>query len=453
MPGWTLPSTSHRLRDSMNHSTSSAKTHRILLVLTEFPPHFGGMQTHAIYLSHYLATRGYDIEVLTYQPNDFKNTRQAELYDAQCDYPIDRCLSRIGFWHNIRMIAKKAYVFRPSVVYASNVYYGLVNQYLNIPIVCRSVGNDLLRPWIVYPFAFGSSLVSNPIFESSVYRWFKTIDYPEWIETVFRNKRFQLVYDSIRRMAYIFANSRFTADVLQEMGAEPKNIQILIGGVDSNRFAKSHVNTGDLREELGLPSDGFLIMTACRLVPKKGLDFLLQALGKIITFVPKAYLVIVGDGKERKKCEDIASALGIANHTIFAGYVAHNTIHKYYWSCDLFVLASRTCTNHQAGTKDVETMGRVLCEANAAGIPIIASNSGGIPSVVTHEFNGLLFEEDHLQDFLRQVWRLWVDKCLGQVLVQNGRKKSSGRIRLVPGIEGTREDFEGGVRGTWPYNP
>jgi glycosyltransferase involved in cell wall biosynthesis len=74
--------------------------------------------------------------------------------------------------------------------------------------------------------------------------------------------------------------------------------------------------------------------------------------------------------------------------------------------------------------KDVETMGRVLCEANAAGIPVIASNSGGIPSVVTHEENGLLFEENNLGDFLKQVSRLHNNSYLTQHLVQNGLKRA-----------------------------
>ena len=408
----------------MAHSAPFLKNYRILLVLPEFPPHFGGMQTHADYLSHYLAGKGYHLQVLTYQTTNPEDARRAELYDAQCDFPICRSLSRIGFWHNINIIIDKAQVFRPNVVYASNVYYGLVRQYMNIPIVCRSVGNDLLRPWIVYPFNFGKVLVSHPIFESRLYRWFNKIDYPEWIDTLFHNKRVQLVNDSIRRMSCIFANSRFTANVLQEMGAEAKNIRILTGGVDSNRFSRPPVDVSNLRMELGLPSDKFLIMTACRLVPKKGLDFLIKALLRLRSLIPDARLVIVGDGKERNKCEAITNDLGIADHTIFAGYVPHNQIHKYYWSCDLFVLASRTCTNYRTGTQDVETMGRVLCEANAAGIPVIASRSGGIPSVVTHESNGLLFEEDQLQDFLRQVWRLRVDKPLGQALVRNGRRRA-----------------------------
>lgn len=394
------------------------------MVLPEFPPHFGGMQTHAVYLSQYLANKGYRIEVLTYRATDPEDRSEAEAYDSQCGFPIHRTLSRLGFWYNIEMISTKAYSFRPNVLYASNVYYGMVRHNLNIPIICRSVGNDLLRPWIAYPFLYGSSIVSYSLFESKIYSIFKKLRHPEWVDSIFHHRRLMIVRESISNMSHIFANSQFTANILANMGAEAESIRILIGGVDSNRFTKPNIDNIRLRSELSLPSDGFLIMTACRLVPKKGLDFLLQAIRTIKSFIPNAYLVIVGDGKERRKCEDIAVALGIADCTIFTGYVPHHRIHKYYWSCDLFVLASRTCYNHRVGTRDVETMGRVLCEANAAGVPVIASRSGGIPSVVTHGFNGLLFEEGHRQDFLRQVWRLWMDKSLGQALVENGRRRA-----------------------------
>ncbi|HAA05473.1 MAG TPA: hypothetical protein DCE18_19190, partial [Syntrophobacteraceae bacterium] len=97
----------------MAHSASSAGGYRILMVLPEFPPHFGGMQTHAVYLSQYLANKGYRIEVLTYRATDPEDRSEAEAYDSQCGFPIHRTLSRLGFWYNIEMISTKAYSFRP----------------------------------------------------------------------------------------------------------------------------------------------------------------------------------------------------------------------------------------------------------------------------------------------------------------------------------------------------
>lgn len=69
-------------------------------------------------------------------------------------------------------------------------------------------------------------------------------------------------------------------------------------------------------------------------------------------------------------------------------------------------------------------MGRVLCEANASGIPVVASNSGGIPSVITNEVNGLLFAEDNMADFLKQMLRLQEDTALRESLIRNGQKRA-----------------------------
>lgn len=139
----------------------------MLLILPEFPPHFGGMQTHAIYLSNYLAQHGHTIEIVTYQCADPELCNQGQAYDSMCSFPVHRVLSRIGFWSNIGKIVIRARSFKPDIIYASNVYYGMVREFLQEPVICRSVGNDLLRPWIAYPFRFGSSLVSHPRFEST----------------------------------------------------------------------------------------------------------------------------------------------------------------------------------------------------------------------------------------------------------------------------------------------
>ena len=405
-------------------SRNSLDPLRILLILPEFPPHFGGMQTHAIYLSNYLASHGHTIEVMTYQSADLDICRQGEDYDVQCCFPVYRVLSRIGFWDNIRKIVIRARIFSPDIIYASNIYYGVVRDFWKVPIICRSVGNDLLRPWIAYPFRFGSAFFSHPRLESILYEWVKNIDIADWVDNLFQSKRSFLVHASINKISHIFANSHFTYGLLRKMGAHPDHIRVLVGGVDASRFDSLNSNVHIIRNKLNLPVDGQLIMTACRLVPKKGLDFLLTAFSLLMSSINNAYLVIVGDGKERKKCEQIACSLGISERLIFTGYVPHDMIHEYYWACDIFALASRTCYNRNTGTKDVETMGRVLCEANASGIPVIATNSGGIPSVITHEVNGLLFREDDLEDFLKQMFRLQEDSTLCQSLIRNGRERA-----------------------------
>ena len=65
-------------------------------------------------------------------------------------------------------------------------------------------------------------------------------------------------------------------------------------------------------------------------------------------------------------------------------------------------------------------MGRVLCEANAAGIPVIASKSGGIPSVITDDLNGLLFTGDDESLLLEKISDILENDSLQQLLIENG---------------------------------
>lgn len=409
--------------DTMPNPNTPSRVSRILLIMPEFPPKIGGMQTHAAYLSRYLAARGYRIEVVTYQSCDTLRGTEAARYDRRLNFPVHRVLSRVGFWHNLNVVLRFAQKFRPQVIYASTVFYGLLKNHIDVPIICRSVGTDLLRPWMGYPYQFGSALLSKPRLERTVNSWLEQVNYPEWIETVFHDRRFALMRDAAREMSHILANSRFTAELLEELGVAVERIETLVGGVEAARFKRPARDTQSYRRELGLPEGAFVLLTACRLVAKKGVDLLLRAVQELKTTMPDVHLVIVGDGKHKGKYQDLANELGLEKRVTFAGRVSHELIHRYYWCCDLFVLTSRVHCNPLTGIKDVETMGRVLCEANAASIPVVASRSGGIPSIIEHEGNGLLFAEDNIKDFLKQVWRVHTDQELTRHLIRSGLEK------------------------------
>ncbi|MFN2454130.1 MAG: glycosyltransferase family 4 protein [Pyrinomonadaceae bacterium] len=405
-----------------------AKVSRILLIMPEFPPKIGGMQTHAAYLSRHLAARGYRVEVATYQSSDTRRRAEEVQCDRRLSFPVHRILSRVGFWHNLNVVRRLAQKFRPEVIYASTVFYGLLRNYVDAPIICRSVGTDLLRPWMGYPYQFGSGLLSNARLERTVNAWLEQVNYPEWIETAFHERRHELMRDSAREMTRILANSQFTAGLLEELGVAAERIETLVGGVEAARFRRPAIDTRSYRRALGLPENAFILLTACRLVAKKGIDLLLHAVKEIETDLPRVQLVIVGDGKHKTKYQNLTRELGIEERVTFAGRVSHDLIHKYYWCCDLFALTSRVHCNPLTGIKDVETMGRVLCEANAAAIPVVASKSGGIPSIIKHEENGLLFEEDSAKDFIRQVWRIHADCALARHLIQNGTQKAQHKF-------------------------
>jgi phosphatidylinositol alpha-1,6-mannosyltransferase len=297
-----------------------------LLVLTEFPPSFGGMQTHAVYLCRHLEERGYPIAVATY-----RHEGGAEL-DSTLPFPVHRCLSRIGYWHNVRVLTSLAATFRPDLIYSSTVFYGQVRDHTGLPLMCRSAGNDVQRPWIAWPFRALTDAVSRPWFEDLVYDRFRRLDWPERVEAMLLRQRCEAMCQSAHNMSRVMANSTYTAGLLESIGVESDRVRVLPGGVDAARFYPAFRNRKQLRRELGLPARKYLLLTACRLVAKKGLDLLLGALPAIHRRMPDAHLVVIGEGRDGAKCERLAGSLGLRHSVTFTGYVPHTELHRYFWS-------------------------------------------------------------------------------------------------------------------------
>lgn len=140
----------------------------------------------------------------------------------------------------------------------------------------------------------------------------------------------------------------------------------------------------------------------------KGVDILIQAFQQISPEFPDTSLKVVGYCPDRTEFELLADG----NPRIeFCGPVWHKEVVRLMRECDVFVLPSRT-----------EAMGRVLLEAMACKKPIIASNVDGIPAIVEHGKNGLLFESQNVEDLARQLRTLLSNKALAEQLALEGHR-------------------------------
>jgi len=113
----------------------------------------------------------------------------------------------------------------------------------------------------------------------------------------------------------------------------------------------------------------------------KGLDTLFRAFVTVSKEIPGAVLVVVGDGSAKRYYMETAQALGILEKVHFTGKIAHDQMPGTYSGADVLCLPS---------TGDAESLGLVLLEAQACGIPVVASAVGGIPAVVRDGETGLL---------------------------------------------------------------
>ena len=151
-------------------------------------------------------------------------------------------------------------------------------------------------------------------------------------------------------------------------------------GVDIGPFLadpNSYRETSEQKRALGLKAEHPVIGTVGWLLPIKGPMVLLNAFGIVRQEYPGLQLVYVGKGDMREVLEAEAERMVADGSVHFLGW--REDIHRIIPAFDLFVLPSLN-----------EGMGRVLVEAMAAGKPIVASDTGGIPDLVIHEHNGLL---------------------------------------------------------------
>jgi phosphatidyl-myo-inositol dimannoside synthase len=397
---------------------------RLLLVLTELPPAVGGMQTHARHLAAHMARSGAAIEVLTYRITDPVLAAHARDFDSTCGYPVRRVLSRLGYWHNLALILERIRHFRPDAVYASTVFYGLLKSRTHVPLLCRSVGNDVLRPWLGYPYPWFSQTLGSPAIQRALRWWMEHGHHPDWVDRLFRRSREGLMRQGAMGHSRILANSEYTAGLLRDIGVDPQRIEVVSGGVDTARFSPTPGARETARQALVIAPDDLVLLTVCRLVAKKGVEVLLEATARLRQMHPHLKLLIVGDGARRRALEAHAQALGLQDCVRFAGRVPHEQVASYFWASDVFVLASYESPYAGGAARDVETMGRVLCEANAAGLPLVATATGGTPSVVRDGDNGLLVAPADVQALCDAIARVLAQPALAARLTHAGLRRA-----------------------------
>lgn len=173
--------------------------------------------------------------------------------------------------------------------------------------------------------------------------------------------------------ATVGARYGFTPDVVfngidislfRPLGCDPALRRQLVAGADS---------AGAGADSAGALS---LLLFVGRLMPWKGVETAIRALGQI----PQALLLIAGDGEDRARLETLCKELGLAARVRFLGALPRAELPRLYSSVDLLV-----ATSHAS-----ETFGIGLVEAQACGLPVVATRFGGFPEVIDVGRTGLL---------------------------------------------------------------
>ncbi len=160
------------------------------------------------------------------------------------------------------------------------------------------------------------------------------------------------------------------------------------------------------------PDRPFTIGYIGRLVPEKGVDILMRAVGQL---EGEWRLRLVGGGTARAALEQLAKQLGIGARVSFMGQLPSAELPAQYHALDALVLPSLTRDNWK------EQFGRVLVEAMASGVPVIGSDSGAIPGVIGDA--GLIVPEGDVEALARALEQVRSGANLRQAMAARGRQR------------------------------
>jgi len=177
----------------------------------------------------------------------------------------------------------------------------------------------------------------------------------------------------VRSQTWVTFNSQFVRDIVSRIyHLEQENTTLIYNGVSVQGIrAKCKQITSYQSDQQ------FNILSVGRLSPQKNFSLLIGSLKKIVELFPAACLTIVGDGEEKGRLENLIATEGIGDSVRLLGWKTDVT--PYLEEADLFVLPSL-----------YESFPISILEAGLHGLPVIATDVGGIPEIIRSEYNGIL---------------------------------------------------------------
>ena len=223
-----------------------------------------------------------------------------------------------------------------------------------------------------------------------------------------------------RRTDVLLAVSDEVRDDLVRLGVAPvSRFRVMPLGFDLSQFTEDvdrAERRGSLRDDWGAGEEEVVVTLVARLVPIKRVDRFL-AMGAKLAGDARLRFVVVGDGELRDQLQASADALALGDRLVWAGF--RRDIPDVCFASDIVVL-----------TSDNEGTPVSLIEAQAAGLAVVATDVGGVRSVVPHGVTGLLAGANDVESLAEAVSTLANDPSLRRVMGQEGRKRTTARFTL-----------------------
>jgi glycosyltransferase involved in cell wall biosynthesis len=240
----------------------------------------------------------------------------------------------------------------------------------------------------------------------------------------------------LRHSSIIIAVSDRVAEVLGRRPLVKRNkIAVVNYGIDLEIFRSSEKKRNESRSALNLLEEDRVILFLSLISKQKGSDVAIRAFSLVSREAKNIKLIVAGDGEYLHGAKQLAKELGIADKTIFPGFVRNEDTSLFYNASDAFIFP----------TLRLESFGIVIAEAMACGKPVIASRIGSIPSVIEDGIDGILFKPGDYEELAMRIKSLLNDKGYHQRLSKNAYRKAIERFGLDRMIDSTERILESAI--------
>jgi glycosyltransferase involved in cell wall biosynthesis len=213
----------------------------------------------------------------------------------------------------------------------------------------------------------------------------------------------------------VAASPSVTSD-LRKMGISENNTRTITNRINDDQFFASKAL--DIRESNHIAKDAFLIACVGALIPMKGPQYLIEALGILLQNGLKPHVVFIGEGESHSSLKSLAEKQHVSEQITFLGQ-RQDVASILRGSIDCFVMPSLG-----------ECYPLVLVEAAFARLPTIGTNTGGIPHIIQHESTGLIVPTADATSLAKGISRLMHDPIFAEQLGDGFYEESQERFQL-----------------------
>jgi len=288
----------------------------------------------------------------------------------------------------------------------------IISEYISrgIPATCLGLRKGDPRTFVQlihYINLYKPVILHTHLFEAEVFTWLSVLTKPKLPVVTTRHSVNQFRLVRVNRLLNYFVNIRTSRIIaisnavknfcIVHEGIKKNKLKVIHNAIDLKKFSFiSEKEKGWLKQKYNIT--GYPVVgTVGRLIDIKGHRYLLDAWVKIVKIYDTALLLVIGEGPLYYKLQSQAKQLGIENHVKLCGWRPRTEISGLLGCFDVFVLPSL-----------IEGFGIAILEAMATGVPVVATDVGGLPEIIQDRVTGLLVpprDADSLEKAILEVLR------------------------------------------------